>query len=195
MSALLAPASAAPITLGGVVHPVLCAHLGTIAQAIMASRPRDQQIDRKDGGEALPYIERWYLARKAMVPGNSPQGHFLDQVPLIPSELENLYLHRYGRGDREEPHCHPWPNATLVISGSIAEDVWVDGVMIGNRRRFPGDVVLRQSHHVHAITAVSPGTITLFATLPKEREWGFHTEEGFIPWADFRAWKQAREAA
>ncbi len=162
------------------------------ADWVIASRDRNQMIDRDDGD---PYIDRWYLARKATVPGVSPPGHFLDHVAPIASEIENLYLHRYARADREEPHCHPWPNATLVISGWYDEQVFEDGEAVAVRRRLPGDIVIRRASDVHAIVNFAPGTLSFFATLPKERDWGFHTAEGFIPWADFRAWKSTRIAA
>lgn len=161
------------------------------AEQIMETRPRDQLIDR----EGDPYIERWYLVRKSTVPGNSPAGHFGDAVPPIPSEFENLYLHRYIRADTEEPHCHPWSNATLVLKGWYDEQIWRDGKLIETLRRKVGDAVIRRADEVHAIVKVEPGTISAFATLRKERDWGFHTAEGFIPWADFRTWKQSKEPA
>lgn len=154
------------------------------AEGVIASRPYDQLIDR----EGDPYIERWFLARKNMLP-DPVSGLF----PGIPSEIENLYLHRYARADREEPHCHPWPNGTLVLSGWYEEEIHTaDGVIV--ERRNPGDVVLRQAEEVHAIVATGPNTISLFATMPKCRDWFFHTAEGLIPWQDFRAWKNAQEA-
>jgi hypothetical protein len=109
--------------------------------------------------------------------------------------MENLYLHRYVRADVEEPHCHPWANATCVLSGWYTEDVYEAGIHVGSFRRNPGDVVIRRAGEIHAITGCAQGTISLFATMRKEREWGFHTAEGFIPWADFRAWKNARMEA
>ncbi len=179
------------LTYPAAVNPQITGLLAIFAEGIMASRPRDQLIDR----EGDPYIERWYLARKTMVPGNNPAGSFADAVPLIPSEMENLYLHRYVRADVEEPHCHPWANATCVLAGWYTEDVYEAGVHIGSFRRNPGDVVIRRAGEIHAITGCKRGTISLFATMRKEREWGFHTAEGFIPWADFRSWKNARVAA
>lgn len=161
------------------------------AENLMETRPRDQLIER----EGDPYIERWYLARKGKVPGNSARGDFSDEVPLIPSELENIYLHRYVRADAEEPHCHPWANATLVLKGWYDEQIWRDGQLVETIHRKVGDAVLRRADEVHAIVAVEPGTISAFATLPKERDWGFHTADGFIPWPEFREWKRSKAAA
>jgi hypothetical protein len=151
------------------------------ALGVIASRPRDQVIER----HGSPYMERWYLARKAMVPSNAPVGRFDDPGALIPSELENLYLHRFLRGDDEDLHDHPWPWATLIVRGGYWEQLGDD------RRawRDAGDVLLRAAAQRHANFDVEPGTITLFATMPKERDWGFHKHDGFVPWHAFRAWK------
>lgn len=160
--------------------------LQSFAETVIASRPFNQLIER----EGDPYIERWFLLRKNII-GDRESGHTLLGLP-IPSEIENLYLHRYVRADVEEPHCHPWPNATLVLSGWYEEEVHAADGTVTRERRNPGDVVLRDASEVHAIVATGPNTISLFATAPKMRDWGFHTEAGFIPWQDFRAWKQAQ---
>lgn len=162
--------------------------LNTFAASVIGSRGYNQLIDR----EGDSYIERWFLLRKNII-GQVESGHTLFGLP-IPSEIENLYLHRYVRADVEEPHCHPWPNATLLLSGWYDEDIHAADGTVTRERRHPGDIVLRDANEIHAIVATGPGTISLFATAPKMRDWGFHTEAGFIPWQDFRAWKQAQEA-
>lgn len=182
----------AQIELPAAVSPAGVMLLESFARGVIASRERNQMIDRDDGDT---YIDRWYLARKAIVPGVSPTGHFLDQVDPIASELENLYLHRYARADREEPHCHPWPNATCVIYGWYEEQVFIGGKLVAEHIRRPGDVVLRDASDVHAIVDCLPGTLSLFATMPKQRDWGFHTAAGFIPWAQFRDWKREQAQA
>ncbi len=166
--------------------------LQTFAVNVMATRPYSQLIDR----EGDPYIERWYLARKNLIPQRPDPRDYVEQsaAELIPSEIENLYLHRYVRADVEEPHCHPWPNATLLLSGWYDEDIHAKNGLILRERRHPGDIVLRDANEIHAIVATGPGTVSLFATAPKMRDWGFHTEAGFIPWQDFRAWKNAQAA-
>ncbi|UIJ46923.1 hypothetical protein LZK98_08265 [Sphingomonas cannabina] len=163
---------------------------GAFAMQIMNNRYRDQAIER-DGSV---FFDRWFLARKAMIP---LFGHHDAPVFEIPSELENLYLHRFLRSDTEEPHDHPWPNASLVLAGSYVEDVYdIDGLTLAySRRRRPGDIVLRDAGDIHAITQVEPGTVTLFATMPKIRDWGFHTHDGFVNWQDFDAWKRGQVGA
>lgn len=130
----------------------------------------------------MPFFKRWYLARKAMVPlhgGPAAEREGLGGI-LVPSEIENLYVHHYLRCDQEDMHCHPWWNASLVVAGSYDERT-PDGIFT----RLPGDIIVRRPEQIHAIAAVKPGTITLFATAPKERDWGFHTDGGFVPWQEF----------
>lgn len=38
---------------------------------------------------------------------------------------------------------------------------------------------------VHRITDVLPNTITLCFVGPKVREWGFHTENGWVHWKEY----------
>jgi hypothetical protein len=59
--------------------------------------------------------------------------------------------------------------------------------------RNPGDVVIRGADVRHAIRSVEPGTISLFITGPKVREWGFWLDDGFVPWRDYRAAKDNQE--
>jgi hypothetical protein len=165
--------------------------LEAFAQGVVANRPPTEVIERKFN----PYIDRWMLARKNLVPAwSDPYRDPPLSLERVASEIENLYLHRYHRADMDEPHCHPWPNATMVVTGFYVEDVYEDGVHIGSWRRMPGTLVLRRSDEVHAITSTGDGTLSLFATAPKEREWGFHVDGRIIPWQEHRLLKQAKAA-
>lgn len=149
---------------------------------ITESRPPNQNIGRAGN----PYIDRWFIARKATVPTFSFAPEYADELAQMPSEVENIYLHGYHRGDADEPHDHPWPNASLVVRGWYVENIYaLDGRLLGSVTRRAGDIVLRSATSVHAILETSPDCLSLFATLPKQRDWGFHTAGGFVPWRDF----------
>lgn len=164
------------------VDPVLLHLIEAFCVSIMDSRPPNQDIGRLGS----PYIDRWYLARKATVPERSEPPEFGDSLLLVPSEMENLYLHRYHRGDADEPHDHPWPNASLLVRGWYRESIYdLDSNLLGDITRVPGDVVLRSANSIHAILETSDNCLSLFATFPKCREWGFWTADGFIPWREF----------
>lgn len=166
----------------GAVSGALLQLVAGFCVGIMDARPPNQQIGRTGS----PYLDRWYLARKAFVPENSGPPDFADLNVLMPSELENLYLHAYHRGDADEPHDHPWPNASLVVRGWYRENVHtLDGQLLATVTRRPGDIVLRSAQAIHAILETSDDCLSLFATLPKERDWGFWTADGFVPWRQF----------
>lgn len=155
----------------------------SMVQQIMDGRPPTETILRSESD----YLQRWMLGRKITVPtfvasrtGIKARGK--DDLTPFASELEQLYLHRYVRSDDEDMHCHPWPNATLLIAGWIRERR-PDGSIV---ELIPGDVVLRMAEETHAIIECKPGTVTLFATGRKHREWGFHTPAGFIHHHDYQ---------
>lgn len=142
------------------------------------------QIIQRNGS---PYINRWMLSRKAIVPVYDDPMLALDTFGMMSSMMENLYLHEYARPDADDPHCHPWANATLVVHGWYTENVYLDG---GNRlvntvTRYAGDIVLRNATSVHAIVDTSPGCLSLFATAKKTKPWGFHTDEGFKTYEEY----------
>ena len=159
----------------------LMAHLTAFCVSVTENRSPNQHIGRNHS----PYIDRWMLARKGTVPVYDDPIEMWGVAGFMPAELENLYLHRYHRGDADEPHDHPWGNASLVVRGYYREAVFTNGRLVGHFTRKPGDVVLRRATSVHAIIDTSPDCLSLFATLPKERDWGFHTADGFVPWHDF----------
>jgi hypothetical protein len=156
--------------------------LAAWAASITETRVPNEVITR-----VTPYIERWYLARKLMVPlEGGPQVESMvagggAPPPMIPSEIENIYLHRYVRSDAEPMHDHPWANASLILRGFIHE-----ATAEGARMLMPGQLVARSAEQSHAIREVAPGTISLFVTLRKEREWGFLTEAGWESWRSFQ---------
>lgn len=145
------------------------------ADMVIAQGPPTQVIDRPLSGP--PYIERWMVARKATVPlfVGASAGE-----AVTPSLVENLYVHRYGRSDPETMHDHPWDNVTLVVSGYYVEET-----PEGRFLRSAGSIITRQAEDRHRIAEVEPGTISIFGTLQKRREWGFWVEGEFIHWRDF----------
>lgn len=137
----------------------------------------------RGGDDPMPFFQRWYILR-------SPSGG---------KPSPNLYVHHFLRSDMEEPHCHPWANTSYVLKGAIEEDYWPSAASClfedaPVRLVTPaGAARARPASAVHRIVAVEPGTISLFVTGPKVRDWGFYTDQGFIPHHEFRAWKQKQE--
>lgn len=161
----------------------LPALLGQWARGVMLSRPATEIIKRNGS----PFMERWMIGRKITVPtfiasrtGSRIDGNAGDDLTPIPSEIENLFIHRYHRADAEDVHCHPWDNGTLVINGYLVEET-----EHGERRLLAGDIVIRKATDKHAIRSVCEGTVTLFGTGPKFREWGFYPNGEFVHHHDY----------
>lgn len=131
------------------------------AEQIIGSRPPDFVIGHAPLGD---YLRRWYV-----VPRNAGL---------------NLYLHEFVRSDDDRAlHDHPWDNASMILRGEYDEHM--PGEVI---RRSAGDVVSRSAADRHRVELVNEApVVTLFATGPKIREWGFWCDGGdrFVHWRDF----------
>jgi hypothetical protein len=152
-------------------------------EGITHAREPNQRISR-NGDE---YLHRWMLGRKMFVPdydNGKPDGM---SSSWLPSEVENIYLHKFIRSDRDDPHSHPWANVTLVLDGWYYEDVFIESDLnrVGTFYRTAGDVVVRTPGAIHAITETSSNCLTLFLTGPKIQEWGFFKEGQFIHFQDY----------
>lgn len=149
------------------------ARLLEICSHVIAARQPDEVV-RRNG---RPYMERWYLVR----------GSNADT-------LGNLYVHRFLLDDREDLHCHPWTSTSFVLRGHYVE-MTDDGPRVWT----VGDVVRRNPDIRHAIVKVEPGTVTLFATGPKTRDWGFYPKvkgvEVFMSKDEYRAWRDQQPVA
>lgn len=142
----------------------------------------DQIIDRNQSmygekpphGLPEPYLQRWFVGRKMVKPNG------------VPSFVENIYVHLYGRGDPEDMHDHPWDNVSFVVSGGYLEE-YMAGTSLVRAFRGPGDIVMRSAEDRHRIVDVEAGTVTLFGTLAKHRDWGFWRGTDFVPWEQYVA--------
>jgi hypothetical protein len=116
------------------------------------------------GGEANPYMRRWYVI---------PRNRWF-----------NIYLHNMLRDDDDRAlHDHPWASLSLCLKGSLVE------VLSGGRRRKidRGRIVYRGPSFAHRLEVPAGGAWTLFLTGPVVRDWGFHCPKGWRHWRDFTA--------
>jgi hypothetical protein len=131
------------------------------------------QNDRKriilDRESKEPYLERYYLFFK-------DRKHF----PF------NIFLHKFIKGDPGDPHDHPWPYATLILSGGYYE--WTphfrsNGTQSCEVRhwRGPGHFRICSPTSYHRIE-LKPGVTpwTLFMPGPHTRAWGFLVNDRWI---------------
>lgn len=127
------------------------------------------------GGEANPYLKRWWL-----IPRN---------------RVFNLYLHHFLRSDDDRAlHDHPWWNVSLLLDGAYVEHLPGADMQAGySIRRESGALVFRKARAAHRIeldlsTHMARGeepVWTLFVTGPRIREWGFWCKQGWRHWKEF----------
>lgn len=133
----------------------------------MMHRPPDVIIGTADN----PYMHRWHLI---------PRNRWL-----------NLYLHRFWRSDDDRAlHDHPWWNCSLLLAGSYVEHMIAAGGIHRRERLTAGALRLRPAKAAHRIElepseAGPQPCLTLFATGPRIRDWGFHCPRGWVPWRVF----------
>lgn len=127
---------------------------------------------------------------------------YLKRLRIIQTPWFALYLHFIYLEDRDrDPHDHPWWFGSFVVRGGYTEAVWrttrfmdqvnsearLNGCGFGPRYR----TWRRFSWHTtpldlcHQITKVEPGTITLLFVGRRQRQWGFFTDDGWVPWPEY----------
>jgi hypothetical protein len=121
-----------------------------------------------------PYLERYYL--------------FLKDRKRFPF---NVFIHKFLKGDPSDPHDHPWPYATLILSGGYYE--WVpqfnpDRTLSCEVRKWRGAGHFRicsptSYHRIELKKGIVPWT--LFIPGPQVREWGFWANNEWVQHEDY----------
>ena len=129
---------------------------------------------------AEPYLERYYI--------------FLKERKYFPF---NVFIHKFLRGDPDQPHDHPWPYATLILAGGYYEwvPVFENGQMIDEVRywRGPGHFRINSANSYHRIELKKDTTAwTMFMPGPHKRNWGFLVDNVWVPNEKYLADKAAR---
>ena len=125
----------------------------------------DLQVWRGKEGHGPVYLQRWWLERSQTPNG----GEF------------GLYIHRFLHDDDAGLHDHPWPSASLLLSGTLHENL-----ESGERTIGAGTTVLRSPGLRHRLVLERDGNgvaipaHTLIATGAREKSWTLEHEDGEI---------------
>lgn len=132
--------------------------------------------------ENEPYLERYYL--------------FLKDRNRFPF---NVFLHKFLKGDPDDLHDHPWPYATLILSGGYWEVVpedeslprMADGSLQTKRIwRGPGHFRLCPANSYHRVELEPDVTCwTLFMPGPQQRDWGFDVRGVWMQFERYFTWR------
>lgn len=168
-------------------------------------------IPRSEGGvNAVPFMPQAEAGLDEMVawatetitmfdpdfiigPGSDGKPDYIRRWWVIPrNPFSNIYLHLTQRDDDDRAlHDHPWSSRSVILQGGYIE-VTPEGAF----ERLPGQVVERAADAAHRLVlrrdedGNAIPCISLFFTGPKEREWGFHCERGWVHWRDFTGGSQ-----
>lgn len=124
-------------------------------------------------------------------------SEYITRLHLVKTPWFTVCLHWLNKPDPESYlHDHPVSFLSVILRGEYAETrrKWVKatGYCTGRTWHRWFNVVKANTDDRHSITHVKPGTLTLCFMGPKTREWGFHTESGWVYWKDYYAEKRRR---
>lgn len=125
----------------------------------------------------------------------TPSG-YITRLHVIKAPFGAIMIHFINTAD-PEPHIHDHPVTflSLILTGGYEELRMLPKyapVRIYRKRRF-FNFIRANARDAHTITSVLPGTVTLCIVGPKTRDWGFHTEDGWVFWKDYN--KKYRKSA
>ena len=141
------------------------ARLAEIARRVAADYAPDLEVRRGKTGDGPLYLLRWWLERS-----QTPQGGQF-----------GYYLHRFDHDDDAGLHDHPWPSASLLLTGELEE---THGA--GRRTIRAGDVCVRTAHFRHRLTLPRDhegrpmAACTLIATGQRQKPWELQHADGEI---------------
>lgn len=125
------------------------------------------------------YMNRWWLEREGEL---NAEG-----APTGPAKR----IHEILRSDADRHlHDHPWDYTTVILAGGYWEERPADPLHPTVERVIewmaPGRILRRQAESAHRLILPDGATCTtLFATGPRRRDWGFHTEAGWVHWRQY----------
>lgn len=115
---------------------------------------------------------------------------YLRRLRLVATPWGGIYLHWiYLPDDDRDPHDHPWRFTSIVLRGAYNEIVYrqrggyLRGDSYTSHRRARWSRHVMPLHLAHRIEWVAPKTLTLVIVGRKQKEWGFWTPTGWVPWS------------
>lgn len=108
---------------------------------------------------------------------------YLDRLYIIRCKWFSVRFHKILMSDMDRHlHDHPWNWVTFMVKGA-----YVETTEKGSRKVRAGMVNGHKATTPHKLTLLSKEVWTVFITGRETREWGFHTEEGWLPHFEYLA--------
>lgn len=116
---------------------------------------------------------------------------YITRLHVVKTPWFAVCLHWLHKPDPEpHDHDHPVSFLSIILRGGYHEQ---RNGHIRHRRFF--NFMRASPSDYHTIVMTELGTLTLCLMGPKVREWGFHTEDGWVFWKDYYANKRKTERA
>ena len=157
-----------------------------------------------------PYVggKRWAFMAWADIPDARDEKYvYLRRLRVCQTPWFALYLHFiFKKDDDRDPHDHPFRFWSLIVRGGYTERLFrinprIDKDQFAFTRRWNRWSWHKMDQkHAHMICDLDPGTITLVVCGPKRRnvdseaEWGFYTQQGFVPWKQYNRAKYSEDS-
>ncbi len=122
-------------------------------------------------------------------------SEYIVRLHILKTPWFAICLHWINKPDPEPfNHDHPVSFLSLVLRGWYSEERYTakKGLHFTCNRWF--NFVRATPDDRHTIIRVRHHTLTLCLMGPKTREWGFHTDDGWVMWKDYYAEQRAERA-
>jgi hypothetical protein len=137
--------------------------------------------------EKLPIVENIceWLGRKIQNSGGyriilrgyaEEATKYLGRHYLFRTNKMGVFLHRYWRGDRDDPHDHPWDSVSIPLFPGFFETVMDKNFNLTKHWRKPFHIYYRKAtdaHFIELAEGMEGRTWSLFIHFKRERVWGF----------------------
>ncbi len=108
---------------------------------------------------------------------------YLRRLHVFQCPWFSILVHWFYQPDPQpDLHDHPISFLSVVLRGGYVELRGVNGEIRERHVKYANWI---RSCDKHRIISVEPYTMTLCFCGPREREWGFWTDQGFVPWTRY----------
>lgn len=107
---------------------------------------------------------------------------------ILETRWFNIYLHKFYKSDKDPfRHDHPWGFMNFILWGGYLEES-----LAGTNWRVAPHISIHSaeySHRIAALDLLDKCAISLVVTTPRYREWGYHTDKGWMTNKEYRKTK------
>lgn len=122
-------------------------------------------------------------------------SQYITRLHIIKTPWFAICLHWLNKPDPEPYlHDHPVSFLSIILRGGYTEKRFIGEGPAELMTHTMFNLVVAHQDDRHTIVEVLPRTLTLAIMGPKTREWGFHSEDGWILWKDYYTAQRAEKA-